>query len=67
MSKVSFKVVRSDGGWTYESNAASSGQFPTREAARKAARLAAGKHTAVPDTRPCACERSGQQWLDDSG
>ena len=39
MSSVIYKVVKHDGGWAYEANGTYSELFPTREAARKAAKL----------------------------
>jgi hypothetical protein len=41
MRKVRYKVLRHDAGWAYEANGTYSETFPTREAARKAARFAA--------------------------
>ena len=41
MSKITYRVVKHDGGWAFEANGTYSEQFQTREAARKAARLAA--------------------------
>jgi hypothetical protein len=34
MSQITYKVVKHDGGWAYEANAAYSQPFPTRDAAR---------------------------------
>jgi hypothetical protein len=39
MSKIVYKVVRHDGGWTYEVSGTFSETYRTREAARLAARL----------------------------
>jgi hypothetical protein len=41
MSKVTYKVTKHEGGWAYEVNGTFSERFRTRDAARKAARLAA--------------------------
>jgi hypothetical protein len=46
MSQVIYKVVRHDGGWAYKANETFSEPFPTREAARRAARLAASEQSA---------------------
>ena len=43
MGTISYKVARHDGGWAYEVNGTYSEKFPTREAARKAAKLAASE------------------------
>jgi len=41
MSKRTYKIVKHNGGWAYEDNGRFSATFPTRDAARRAARLAA--------------------------
>ena len=33
MSKITYKVVKHDGGWAYEANGTSSEPFPTRDSA----------------------------------
>jgi hypothetical protein len=43
MSNITYKVVRHDGGLAYEANGTYSEPFPTREAARKAAKPAASE------------------------
>jgi hypothetical protein len=50
MSTITYKVLRHDGGWAYEANGAYSEAFPTRDAARKAARLAASEQAAPGET-----------------
>jgi hypothetical protein len=50
MSKVTYKVLKHDGGWAYEANGTYSESFPTREAARKAAKLAASEQAAPGET-----------------
>jgi hypothetical protein len=53
MSTITYKVVRHDGGWAHEAYGTYYEKFPTREAARQAAGLAAieqatpGKTTAI--------------------
>jgi hypothetical protein len=68
MSKITYKVVRHDAGWAYEANGTCCEPFPTREAARKAARLAA-REQAVPgeatqisyeDDKGTLAQQSGQ-------
>jgi len=61
MIKTTFKVVKHDDGWVYEANGAQSQRFRTREAARKAARLAASETTTLPR------EDKGGEWFDDTG
>ena len=41
MSKIVYKIVRHDGGWTYEVSGTFSETYRTREAARRAAMVAA--------------------------
>ncbi len=43
MNKVTYKVVKHDGGWAYEANDTYSEPFRTREEARMAAKLAASE------------------------
>jgi hypothetical protein len=64
MNKVTFKIVSRDDGWVYETNGALSQKFRTREAARKAAKLAA---SAVSRTTPLAHENKDEEWHDDTG
>src|SRR3984885_15684961 len=69
MSKITYKVVKHDGGWAYEANGTYSEPFPTREAARKAARLAASEQTAPGETTQISYEDEKGRWHDevDSG
>ncbi len=64
MNKVIFKMVRHDDGWVYETNGALSRNFRTREAARKAAKLAA---SAASQTIPLSHENKDEEWYDDTG
>jgi len=50
VSKISYKVLRHDGGWAYEANGTYSESFPTRDAARMAAKLAASAQTTSVET-----------------
>jgi Uncharacterized protein conserved in bacteria (DUF2188) len=67
MNKITYRVVKHNGGWTYETDGTCSEQFRTREAARKAARLAAAGHASVYTTAPRTSEGEEAQWHDDSG
>jgi hypothetical protein len=67
MNKSTYRVVKRDGGWAYEANATQSATFQTREAARKAARLAATQPAAANGTMPFAYEDDDDKWVDDSG
>ena len=64
MNKVAFKIVRRDDGWVYETNGALSQKFRTREAARKAAKLAA---SAASQTISLSHENKDEEWYDDTG
>jgi hypothetical protein len=56
MSKIIYRVVKHDGGWAYEKNGTYSEKFPTREVARKAARLAASEQAIPGDTTAISFE-----------
>lgn len=53
MTKITYEIVKHDGGWAYRVDETYSEAFPTHDAARKAAELAAseqeepGKATAI--------------------
>jgi hypothetical protein len=50
MSTLAYKVVKHDGGWAYEANGTYSEPFPTRDLARKAAKLAASEQATPRET-----------------
>jgi hypothetical protein len=50
MNKITYKVLKHDGGWAYEVNGTYSESFPTREVARKAAKLAASEQATPGET-----------------
>jgi Uncharacterized protein conserved in bacteria (DUF2188) len=62
MSEIVYKVVKHDGGWAYEANGTFSEPFPTREAARKAARLAASEQAAPGETAKITFEDGKGRW-----
>ena len=62
MSKVVYKVVKHDGGWVYKANETLSDPFRTREAARKAARLAARGQEAPGETVRISSEDEKGRW-----
>ena len=64
MSKIIFKIVKHDDRWVYEANGTHSQHFRTREAARKAARLAAN---AASETTLLSHEDKEGEWYDNSG
>ncbi len=62
MAKVTYEIVKHDGGWAYRVDETFSEPFKTHDAARKAAELAA-KEQAVPgDTAPIDYEDSKGKW-----
>jgi hypothetical protein len=65
MNKITYRVVKHDGGWAYEANGTYSEQFRTRDAARKAARSAAIAHAAANGATPPSYEDKSRQWYDD--
>lgn len=69
MSKVVYKVVEHDGGWAYEANGTYSEPFPSRDAARQAARVAASEQTVPGETTHISYEDEDGLWHDevDSG
>jgi len=68
MSKSTYRVVKHDGGWAYEANGTYSEQFQTREAARKAAKLAAIAQAAANEITPPPYEdKNGRWYYDGSG
>jgi hypothetical protein len=69
MSKITYKVVKHDGGWAYEANGTYSEPFRTRDAARKAAKLAAQEQSTPGETTPISYEDDKGRWHDevDSG
>ena len=62
MNRITYKVVKHDGGWAYEVNGTYSEKFPTREAARKAAKLAASEQAAPAETTPISYEDQKGHW-----
>jgi hypothetical protein len=62
MSKITYKVVKHDGGWAYEANGTFSEPFPTRDSARKAAKLAAGEQAAPGETTQISYEDEKGRW-----
>jgi hypothetical protein len=65
MNRITYKVVKHDGGWAYEVNGTYSEKFPTREAARKAAKLAASEQAAPGEATPISYEAEKGHWHDE--
>ncbi len=62
MSKITYKVVKHDSGWAYEVNGTYSEPFPSRDAARKAAKLAASEQAAPGETTRISYEDEKGRW-----
>ncbi len=62
MSKITYKVVKHDGGWAYQANGTYSEPFLTRDAARKAAKQAASEQTAPGETTEISYEDEKGRW-----
>jgi hypothetical protein len=52
MKKIVYKIMRHDGGWSYEVHGKYSEPFRTREEARQAAKLAARGQASTPEAAP---------------
>jgi hypothetical protein len=62
MNKITYKVVKHDGGWAYQANGTYSESFPTREAARKAAKLAASEQATPGEAAKISYEDEKGRW-----
>jgi hypothetical protein len=62
MNKFIYKVVRHDGAWAYQANGTFSETFGTREAARKAAKLAAREQSAPGESTVIDYEDEKGRW-----
>ena len=62
MSNIIYKVIKHDGGWAYEANGTFSERFATREAARRAAKLAASEQSEPGETTPISYEDPQGKW-----
>jgi hypothetical protein len=62
MSKVTYRVVKHDGGWAYEVNGTYSERFSTHDAARKAAKLAASEQAEPGESIAISYEDESGHW-----
>ena len=62
MSKVTYHIVEHDGGWAYRVDGVFSETFPTHDAAKAAARRAAGEQRVAGDTVGITWEDAGGRW-----
>ncbi len=62
MGIVTYKVVKHDGGWAYRADETYSEPYPTREAAREAAKRAASEQQAPGETTRISYEDEAGHW-----
>lgn len=62
MSKITYEIVRHDGGWAYRVDETFSEPFPSHEAARKAAEQAAREQSAAGETTRISYEDKEGHW-----
>ena len=62
MNKLVYEIVRHDGGWAYRVDGTYSEPFPTHDAARAAATLAAGEQTVPGETEVISYEDADGHW-----
>jgi hypothetical protein len=62
MSTITYKIIKHDGGWAYEANGTYSEPFRTRDAARRAAKLAASEQVAPGETAQISYEDDKGRW-----
>ncbi|HEY3800616.1 MAG TPA: DUF2188 domain-containing protein [Caulobacteraceae bacterium] len=62
MSQVTYHIVEHDGGWAYQVDGVYSETFPTHDAAKAAARRAAGEQRAPGDEVGISWEDAGGKW-----
>jgi len=62
MTKVSYQVVRHDGGWAYKSNGVFSEPFPSHEEARAAAHRVALEQQRPGETGAISWEDGQGKW-----
>ena len=62
MSKVTYEIVRHDGGWAYRVDETFSESFPSHDAARKAAEVAAFEQTQPGDSVEISFEDKQGKW-----
>jgi hypothetical protein len=59
---MTYQVIKHDGGWAYAVNGTYSESFPTREAARRAAKLAASEQTDPGEATQISYEDEKGRW-----
>ena len=62
MAKLIYKIVKHDGGWAYRADETFSESFPSHDAARKAAELAAKEQAQPGDSVEISFEDKQGKW-----
>jgi hypothetical protein len=62
MAKITYEIVKHDGGWAYRADGTYSEPFPSHDAARKAAELAAKEQRVSGDTTHISWEDEKGHW-----
>jgi hypothetical protein len=65
MSRIVYHIVEHDGGWAYRADGVYSETFPTHDAARAAARRAAGEQRVSGETVGITWEDENGQWREE--
>jgi hypothetical protein len=65
MTKITYEIVRHDGGWAYRVDETFSEPFPSHELARRAAELAAKEQVIPGDASDISYEDKKGRWHDE--
>jgi len=65
MAKLTYEIVKHDGGWAYRANGTYSEAFSSHDAARKAAERAAREQLAPGETTTISYEDDKGRWHDE--
>jgi hypothetical protein len=65
MSHLTYKILQHDGGWAYQVDGSYSETFPSHDAARAAAKRAAGEQRVAGVTHGIVYETADGQWREE--
>ncbi|MGZ6039874.1 MAG: DUF2188 domain-containing protein [Phenylobacterium sp.] len=65
MSHLTYKIVQHDGGWAYQVDGSYSETFASHDAAKAAAKRAAGEQRVAGDTPGIVYETAEGQWREE--
>jgi hypothetical protein len=65
MSKIVYEIVEHDGGWAYKADGVFSETYPSHDAARRAAELAAKEQVVAGSTTGISYEDKDGHWHDE--